>query len=187
MLTEAVILRLQFLGTETTPGWRTCCPTLHTASRWSPSTLRALGRSSAGMVAQVRVRYTPSPFQGNTHLQGCENKHHKSTRTQGFFLRNIRENGAEKQAINTRQMATNVYWSSTREIKGCCSCKFKWSRTLNKTKDVFPFRRGVIFVNRVSEQIKPLLLVLPVAAQASSCCSCSGLIVAWFLDLSLMC
>lgn len=48
------------------------------------------------MVAQVRVRYTPSPFQGNTHLQGCENKHHKSTRTQEFFLRNIRENGAEK-------------------------------------------------------------------------------------------
>lgn len=98
MLTEAVILRLQFLETETTPGWRTCCPTLHTASRWSPSTWRALGRSSAGMVAQVRVRYTPSPFQGYTHLQGCENKHHKSTRTQESFLTNIREaEGAEKQ------------------------------------------------------------------------------------------
>lgn len=57
MIADALTLRLQFLGTETTPGWRTCAPTLRTASRWSPSTWRAPGSSSAGTVAQVR---TPS-------------------------------------------------------------------------------------------------------------------------------
>lgn len=83
--------------------------------------------SGNGRTGQSQIHPVSSPFQGYTHPQGCENKHHKSTRTQEFFLTNIRENGAEKQAVNTRQLATNVYWCSTQENQGLLQLHVRFS------------------------------------------------------------